>query len=341
MIEGHVPAGPRGGPLRMDKSVAALLVAMIIWGATYVVTKVALPHMGPFTILLIRLVLGTAALLPFAWSQGYRPRLALKKEFVLFGLTGMVLHLGFEILGLRFTSASSAVLIIATAPVVTVAFSVALLGERVNRRQTLGIALSIAGVVLLTGARGPDGFPLAWLGNLLVFAGVVTWGIFTVQGKRMAADHSWLVSTTAATSAAILLTIPLAVAEMAIEGAPHVTAGGIAAVVYLGVFAQAIAYGLWNFALERVDASVAGPYVNLVPVIGVVLALAVGETLSPLQLAGGITVALGVWLNHRGGTRSSRLREEEARVAELVPEVAVLERLSVGALDERAAGDRL
>lgn len=287
-----------------DVAVASLLVAMVIWGATYVVTKVALPDMGPFAILFVRLALGTAALLPFAWRHGFRPRLAFERKFVLFGLTGMVLHLGFEILGLRFTSASSAVLIIATAPVVTVAFSILFLGERVTRRQAFGIALSIAGVVLITGARAPDGYPLSWLGNLLVFAGVVTWGIFTVQGKRMAATDSWLVSTTAATSAAIVLSAPLAAVEIAIDGPPRVTTGGILAVLYLGVLAQAIAYALWNLALERVDASVAGPYVNLVPVVGVVLALGTGESMTMMQLAGGATVAVGVWLNHRRGSHA-------------------------------------
>lgn len=287
---------------RVDPAVPALLAAMTIWGATYVITKVALPHLGPFTILLLRLVLGTAALMPFAWSRGYRPRLSVKKEFVLFGLTGMVLHLGFEILGLRFTSASSAVLIIASAPVVTVGFAIAFLKERVERPQMIGIGLSIIGVVIVTGAHAPDGYPLSWLGNLLVFAGVVTWGVFTVQGKRMSSDHSWLVSTTAATGAAVLLSVPLAAGEIVVEGMPHFTASGIASVVYLGLFAQAIAYGLWNLALQHVDGSVAGPYVNLVPVIGVVLALAVGETLTPVQILGGVTVALGVWLNHRTST---------------------------------------
>jgi drug/metabolite transporter (DMT)-like permease len=282
-----------------DVAVLALLVAMVIWGATYVVTKVALPDVGPFTILAVRLVLGAAALLPFAWRRGFRPRLALQRRFLLFGLTGMVLHLGFEILGLRFTSASSAVLIIATAPVVTLAFSIAFLKERVSRRQLLGIALSIAGVVLITGARPPDGYPLSWLGNLLVFGGVVAWGVFTVQGKRMATTGSWLVSTTAATTAAILLSLPLAATEIALEGAPTVTTGGVLSLLYLGVLAQAVAYALWNLALEHVDASVAGPYVNLVPVIGVVLALGTGETMSIVQWAGGATVAAGVWLNHR------------------------------------------
>jgi drug/metabolite transporter (DMT)-like permease len=289
---------------------------MTIWGATYVVTKVALPDLGPFTILWLRLVLATTVLLPFAWRQGYRPGLSVKKEFVLFGLTGMVLHLGFEILGLRFTSASSAVLIIATAPVVTVAFSIAFLKEKVTFPQALGIGLSIVGVIVITGARPADGYPLSWLGNLLVFAGVVTWGVFTVQGKRMSLDHPWLVSTTAATGAAIVLSTPLLLAELGLEGLPHVTPSGIAAVIYLGIFGQAIAYGLWNFALQHVDGSVAGAYVNLVPVIGVVLAIAVGETLTPIQLLGGITVAAGVWLNHRAAARN-RARRAEQPVASL------------------------
>ena len=287
----------------IDPAVPALLAAMGIWGATYVVTKVALPDIGAFTILLLRLVLGTAALLPFAWRAGYRLRMSLQPNFILFGVTGMVLHLGFEIIGLRFTSASSAALIIATAPVVTLGFAIAFLKEKVETRQLLGIALSIAGVVLITGAKAPNGYHLAWLGNLLVFGGVVMWAVFTVQGRRIGTDHAWQVSTTAASAAAIVITIPLAAGEIAIEGMPHFTTGGVLAVLYLGVFAQAMAYGLWNLALQHVGGAVAGAYVNLVPVIGVVLALALGESLSTMQLVGGATVALGVWLTHRAGAR--------------------------------------
>ena len=144
----------------------------------------------------------------------------------------------------------------------------------------------------------------------------MTWGIFTVQGKKMVTDHSWLVSTTAATGAAILLSAPFAAAEAVLEGAPRLTTGSLAAVIYLGLFAQGIAYGLWNLALQHVDGSVAGPYVNLVPVIGVVLALVVGETLTPVQVIGGMTVGLGVWLTHRASA-TSRARRAERSVASL------------------------
>lgn len=113
----------------------------------------------------------------------------------------------------------------------------------------------------------------------------------------MAGTHSWLLATTAATSASVLLSLPFAATEIAIQGPPQWTAQTVAAVVYLGVLAQAAAYALWNLALNFLDASVAGRYVNLAPVVGVILALAVGETMTALQILGGLTVASGVWLN--------------------------------------------
>lgn len=297
---------------RVAPAVPALLAAMTIRGTSYVATKVALPHVGPFTILLVRLLIGTALLLPFAWRQGYRPSLSFRKKFILFGLTGMTLHLGFEILGLRFTSASGGVLIIASAPAVTAAFAVLFLKEKLTWRQGAGIALSIVGVIFITGARPPDGYPLAWLGSLLIFAGVATWGIYTVQGRRMANDDMpWLVWTTAATGAAIYLSLPLAIGEMAIQGPPTFDWPALAAVLYLGIFAQAVAYALWNLALRDVGGAVAGAYVNLVPVIGVGLGLAIGETLSATQVLGGVTVGVGVWLSHNGHRTSARSRDAQ------------------------------
>ena len=280
-------------------AVPALLGAMTVWGASYVVTKSALAAAGPVTVLFLRLAIAAVVLAPFAVRKGFGLRDIFRTRFALFGLTGMALHLGFEIVGLEFTSASSAALVIATAPAVTVAFSVILLRERLSLARWVGLAFSVAGVVLVTGGQSAAGYPLAWLGNLLVFAGVVTWGVFTVQGKRLSEGYHWLVSTTAATAFAAILIAPLMVGEILLTGTPVFDAGSVASVIYLGVGASALAYGLWNFALEHVDASVAGPFINLVPVLGVAIALLVGETMTPVQVAGGIVVGVGVFLSYR------------------------------------------
>lgn len=287
-------------------AVPALVLAMVLWGGTYVITRWALEGAGPFSILWLRLTIAALVLIPFAHRQGFRFRQVLDPRLVGFGITGMILHLGFEIVGLRFTSASSAALIIATAPAVTAAFSVAFLGERLTKPRWVGIAASIVGVVLVTGGMEEGGYPLGWLGNLFVFGGVLMWAVFTVQGKKVSLHLPPLVTTTAATISAALFSLPLAGAEVAISGAPALNVTSVAAIIYLGIFASAAAYGLWNHALRHVDASVAGPFINLVPVLGVAFALLLGETLTPVQLLGGLIVTGGIYAGHRMESRVTR-----------------------------------
>lgn len=300
-------AAPRGRAIPQP-GVGALLVAMLIWGGTYVVTSSALAAIGPFTILFLRVTIAFLVMAPFAMRRGYRPSMSLKKTFVLFGFTGMTLHLGLENMGLVFTSASTAALVVASAPAVVAAFSIVMLGERVGLVRVIGIVASIAGVILVTGAGMGTGGSHDALGALLVFGGVTAWGLFTVQGKRLSIGHPAIVSTTAATGAAIVLTLPLAVGEMFLNGVPQIALGDGLAILYLGLLASAVAYGLWNYALTQVDATVAGASVNLVPVIAVTIALLVGETLSTTQWVGGGVVAIGVWLTQRGKRSWGRSR---------------------------------
>ena len=271
---------------------------MILWGGTYVITRWALEGAGPFFVLWARLSIAALVLVPFARRSGLKFHHVLDIRLIGFGITGMILHLGLEIVGLEFTSASSAALVIATAPAVTAVVSVAFLAERLTPARWFGIAASVVGVVLVTGGMEEGGFPLAWLGNLLVFGGVLMWAVFTVQGKKVAVHLPPIVTTTSATISAAFIAIPLAGGEVLLSGPPDLDGAGLAAIAYLGIFASAAAYGLWNHALRHVDASVAGPFINLVPVLGVGFALVFGETLTLVQVAGGVVVAGGIYFSH-------------------------------------------
>ena len=288
-------------------AIPALVGAMVLWGGTYVITRWALEGSGPFFVLWLRLSIAALVLIPFARRRGFEFRHVLDPRLIGFGVTGMILHLGLEIVGLEFTSASSAALVIATAPAVTALVSVAFLDERLTPARWLGVAASVVGVVLVTGGMDEGGFPLAWLGNLLVFGGVLMWAVFTVQGKKVAVHLPPIVTTTSATISAAFLAIPLAGGEVLLSGAPDLDAQGLAAIAYLGVFASAAAYGLWNHALRHVDASVAGPFINLVPVLGVGFALLFGDTLTLVQAIGGLVVGAGIYLSHSMERRQTRL----------------------------------
>lgn len=282
--------------VRANPGPAALLLAMLIWGGTLVVTKSLLEGLGPATLLTVRFFVAFLCLAPFAYRRGFRMRDLVRREFVLFGLTGIVLHNGLETWGLRYTSPGSAALIIGGIPAVTVALSRVFLQESLPRARSLGVALSVAGVALVTGAPSGEG-AAELLGNLLVLGGVVAWSVYTIQGKRMSVRVPAIVGTTAGTGAALLFLLPAAVVESWGEGLPPMGPADVTGLLYLGLGASAAAYALWNFALEHVDASVAAPYVNLVPIIGLALAVVLGESLTAMDFAGGATVAAGVWLS--------------------------------------------
>lgn len=299
---------PHDRTLRLNPGVAFLLGATSIWGGTYVVTDALLGSIGPFSILGCRFVLATLLLVPLAWRSGFRPRMFFSPALWLFGFTGMVLHLSLETIGLRYTSPGSAALVIATNPAVTLAASVLFLKEGLTWKRGAGIGLSIVGAVLVTGAGMLAGDGGELFGNLLVFAGVLAWAAYAVQGKLLSTSMPGIVSTAGSAGAAAMMMTPFVIGETLTHGLPSLNAGSISGLLFLGVGASAAAFALWNASLKHVDASLAGSYVNLVPVVGVILALAVGDTMTPGQWLGAAIVAAGVWLADRSRRETLTVR---------------------------------
>jgi len=137
--------------MKLNRGRIALILTAIIWGSALVVTKSLLQEIGPFTAAVLRFLIAWVILAPYAFRQGYRLSMAVRPTFLLFGLTGIALYIAITNVELVYTAASSAALVQAAIPAVTTLLSVLLLKERVSRLQLLGIGLSIAGLLLVTG----------------------------------------------------------------------------------------------------------------------------------------------------------------------------------------------
>jgi len=287
--------------MKLNRGRIALILTAIIWGSALVVTKSLLQEIGPFTAAVLRFFIAWVILAPFAFRQGYRLSLAVRPTFLLFGLTGIALYIAMTNVGLVYTAASSAALVQAAIPAVTTLLSVLLLKERVSRRQLLGIGLSIAGLLLVTGINMNQTGSAPLMGNLFIFGGVLAWAVYTVQGKKLVSTFPWLVITTASISAGMLFLLPFAIGELWLQGMPHLRADGLLELLYLGAASSALGYALWNYGLRFLDASEAAPYINLIPVVGLLLSvLLLHEPLSLIQAAGGAITLFGVWLSNRG-----------------------------------------
>lgn len=309
--------------MKLNRGNVALILTVTIWGGSFVVTRSLLAEVGPFTASVLRFFIAWLFLAPFAYRRGYRLSLALRPTFLLFGLTGIALFTALSNMGLVFTSASSASLIQAGIPAVTTLLSVLLLKERVSRLQLPGIALSVVGLLFVTGIHMDNQGSEPLLGNLLVIGSIFAWAAYTVQGKKLiSASQSWLIITTASVSAGLLFLLPLSIGELWLQGMPHLRYDGLLQLLYLGGLSSALAYGLWNYGLRFLDASEAAPYINLIPVIGLFLSvLILHESLNLVQVAGGAITLLGVWLSNRGQALPEKLSTQPEDFPEKEKEV--------------------
>ncbi|MCA9321327.1 MAG: DMT family transporter [Planctomycetes bacterium] len=204
----------------------------------------------------------------------------------------------------RLTTAVRAVFLQGTSPLWVLLFSPLLLGERLRRRELWFLAAVALGLYLLV--TGPQAATATAsnpeLGNILGAGAGLGWG-FTVIGLRWLSTRQpgspWAgASIILGNALAMLVTLP-----MALQG-PTPTAGGIAAILFLGVFQIGLAYRLVLSALAEVPALEATLILLLEPVLSPVwAALALGEIPSMRAVVGG-SVILGATLwNARQKTR--------------------------------------
>lgn len=278
---------------KFQTGILALIGSAIIWGSTFVITKFLMNSIGPFMVVGFRLIISLICITPFALKRGFQWKMLIQKDYLFFGLTGVAMYFGLANTGLDHTSAANAALIQAANPAVVALLSVLFLKETINPQRGLGIALSIIGVLLVSGIPAASGESYLF-GNLLMIGSVIAWAVYTIQSRKIPADVDALVSTTASFYTGLFWLLPFILWEYTKVGIPVITPASWLSLLYLGTIASALAYFLWNFALNSVEASLAAPFINLIPIIGLVLSVLVGETVTFIQILGGLIAILGV-----------------------------------------------
>jgi drug/metabolite transporter (DMT)-like permease len=286
-------------------SIVLLLLTMLIWGSTYVVTKAGLEEMPPLLFALLRFFVASLVLAPLALLRGgvarLPPPLAWPTVFFM-ALTGVGLYqVGFNV-ALMYTTASQGALVQSSIPAITALMAIVWLHERVSRQRLLGIGLAVAGVILIVTRATPGaGARAPLVGNLLMFGTVLVWGVYTMLAKRTAGADALAVMASVAVLGTLIL-VPAAVIEVARVPTPSISATSWLRIVYLGALPSAAGYLFYSRALRDLDASQVGTFINLVPVVGVLSGVVfLGERITASAILGGALVLAGVWISSRGG----------------------------------------
>jgi drug/metabolite transporter (DMT)-like permease len=283
------------------RALAAGLLVVLLWGASFTIQKHAYSALGPGGFLFGRsLVMGSCAL-GLLWLKLGRPWPTLDRAdtlaLVRCTLAGQVLHILLITYGVHWSTAFSSALIFAMGPLITLLL-LRLLGQaRLQRNQVGGVVLACGGVLLFMAEKLLGSAWRAGGGDLVMLVGVAAFSLYTVWSTPLIARHGGLVvmcsCTVLATPLMLLLTAGAA------WSAPwrNATAWGWASFFWTVLVSALLAWMLWGWTNAVRGVARTAPLLYLVPpVAGLVAWLTLGETFGPQKLLGA-TVALSgvVW----------------------------------------------
>ncbi len=284
------------------KGHAAALLTIIIWGTTFISTKILLRDFAPVEILFYRFGIGLLALF-IAYPRPLRG--VTKKQNLIFaaaGLSGIALYYLLENIALTYTTASNAGVIVSTAPIFTALLASLLKGgERPGKNFFLGFAAAITGICLIS-FSGAGTLKLNPTGDLLALLAAVVWAFYAVLSRKIG---KFGYNTIAATRrifmygiAFMLPALPLFRFEWGFERLLEPV--NLFNILFLGIGASAMCFVTWNLAVKLLGTLKTSVYIYLVPVITVATSVVVlRETVTWMSALGMALTLAGLFLSEK------------------------------------------
>lgn len=279
-----------------------MLLVPLFWGGAFGATKHVVTEIPPLTASALRFFL--AGLLMTAWVAGrggwdWAPLRRRWGGLLLLAVTGVFIYNVFFAVGLKYTSAINAALVIVVNPITTAIVAVTLLGEPWSWRLVAGVALAFLGVLTTITKGSLAAFAALSFsgGDLLMVGGVLSWSAYTCIGKIVMKDVPPLLATSASTLAGSILLLAASIVEDGWARLPAAGGQTLAEMAYLVVFPTVVAFFLFNTGIKRIGASRASAYINLMPVNAIwIAAVFYGETVTAAHLAGAALIISGLLL---------------------------------------------
>ncbi|MDN4982477.1 DMT family transporter [Bradyrhizobium sp. WYCCWR 13022] len=280
--------------IRIDaRDWSLLAVLSILWGGSFFFNGAALRELPPLTLVFLRVALGAAILLPLLGRQGISfPRgVAGWKPFFVIGLLNNVVPFSLIVAGQTFVPSGLASILNATTPLFTVMVMAMAGEEALQARRVAGVALGLAGVIILRG-WGTEARTGQGLGILLCLGGALSYGFAALAARRLLKDSAPLGTATFQLMAS---TAMMAIVAGAVEQPWHLAMPGVAtwlAVLGLAALSTALAYIVFFQIIRRSGATNVMLVTLLIPVTAILLGwLVLGEPISAREIAGAIVIA--------------------------------------------------
>lgn len=246
------------------KSVGYLcaLLATIIWSGNFIIARGLGEIVPPITLAALRWSTATLVLLPLAWPSLWRERALLRKHLphlVISALIGVTVFNSLIYIAGHTTNALNMALIATTTPAFVVVLARVFLGEPITFNRLIGLAAATLGITTLI-TRG-DFTVLRTLdfhvGDIWMLGAAFLWAAYSIHLKKRPMEISQYAYLGSTFLMGLLPLIPAAFIEQTMVPAWHLTPPTMAAILYIGIGASLIAYGLWTKAVSTVGPTTA------------------------------------------------------------------------------------
>ncbi len=276
--------------------VGALVVAMIVWASSFIAIKATLPYIEPMSIIFGRMFVASLCFVYFI--KRFSKYNFTKKDIKYIAIMVIFepcLYFIFEAQALQYTTAGQAGMITSMMPLITAIGAGIFLNELISKKLILGSVIAIFGAVWLSLSGTIDASatnPL--LGNSLEFMAMICGAGYAISIRHLVKKFSPLFLTAVQSFVGFVFFAPWAIWDYHTTDMDfNLTA--ILWIVYLGVVVTLGGYGLFNFALSRMEVSKASMFINLIPIFTLILAfLILGETLTYIEMSASGIILLGV-----------------------------------------------
>ncbi len=285
----------------------AAAFTVLLWGTTFISTKVLLEDFQPVEILFFRFLLGLAALLAACPRRLRGTDARQELTFAAAGLCGVCLYYLLENIALTYTMASNVGIIISVAPFFTAILSRIFLRreERLRPSFFLGFAVAMAGIALIH--FNGSALALNPLGDLLAVLAALLWACYSILTRKISAyGYNTILTTRRIFLYGLLFMLPaLLLFDFRLDLGRFAEPGNLLNILFLGLGASAACFVTWNFAVKLLGAVKTSVYIYMVPVVTVVTSvLILHEPFTWMTLAGTLLTLAGLLLSEYRGKKA-------------------------------------
>ena len=296
------------------------LLYAIIFGLSFLFSKIALDITTPFKLIAFRFLLAflfLSLLVAFRIIKiNYRGK-SLKNLFIL-SLAQPVIYFIFETYGIKFSSTSHAGLMTALIPIIVSILGIIFLNENPSKAQWIFILLSVSGVIFIILMDSSPESQNTILGTIFLLVTVLVASLYNILSRKSSVYFSsaeityFMMGTGAVFFSIIALIIDIINGDLGTFFYPLLNMDFLLSIAYLGILSSVVAFFSMNFALANLPASKASIFGNLSTVISIIAGVVIlKEAFYYYHVIGSITIISGIIGTNYYNAKKARILEEE------------------------------